>query len=79
MRIKRRTAAIQPGITKDALEKMICWTVIDSGCSWHCHPHFEDLINTRKCDDTMSGIDGKPQRVKCIGDLPALARDHSGT
>ena len=79
LRIKRRTAAVQPGITKDALENMICWTVIDSGCSWHCHPHFEDLINTRKCDDTMSGIDGKPQRVKCIGDLPALARDHGGT
>eukprot|EP00964_Phaeocystis_antarctica_P095387 scaffold61861_cov79-Phaeocystis_antarctica.AAC.1 len=23
----------------------------------------------------MAGIDGKPQRVKCIGDLPALVRD----
>ena len=56
--------------------KMMCWTVIDSGCSWHCHPHLSDLINTRACSDTMSGIDGKPQRVKCIGDLPALARDH---
>ena len=46
------------------LATMICWTVVDSGCSWHCHPHSEDLINKRKCDDTMSGIDGKPQRVK---------------
>ena len=26
----------------------------------------------------MSGIDGKPQQVKCIGDLPALVRDSSG-
>ena len=56
----------------------ICWGVIDSGCSWHCHPHIDDLINRRPCNDTMAGIDGKPQRVKCIGDLPALARDSSG-
>ena len=57
---------------------MILWTVVDSGCSWHCHPHSEDLINTRKCNDTMAGIDGKARKVKCIGDLPALVRDHSG-
>ena len=57
---------------------MVRWTVIDSGYSWHCHPHLADLTNTRACNDTMSGIDGKPQRVKCIGDLPALARDHNG-
>ena len=56
----------------------ICWGVIDSRCSWHCHPHIDDLINRRPCNDTMAGIDGKPQRVKCIGDLPALARDSSG-
>ena len=56
----------------------VCWAVIDSGCSWHCHPHASDLINQRPCHDTMSGIDGKPQQVKCIGDLPALVRDSSG-
>ena len=56
----------------------ICWAVIDSGCSWHCHPYIDDLINQRPCRDTMAGIDGKPQRVKCIGDLPALVRDSTG-
>ena len=66
-------------LTSQSLKTLICWAVIDSGCSWHCHPHAEDLINTRPCSDTMTGIDGKPQAVKCIGDLPALARDHLGT
>ena len=58
--------------------RAICWAVIDSGCSWHCHPRADDLINQRPCNDTMSGIDGKPQRVKCIGDLPAFVRDSTG-
>ena len=58
--------------------KAICWAVIDSGCSWHCHPHVNDLINRRPCFDTMTGIDGKPQRVKCIGDLPIYVRDSTG-
>ena len=58
---------------------MLVWAVIDSGCSWHCHPYADDLINTRPCNDTMTGIDGKPQSVTCIGDLPALTRDHLGT
>jgi len=26
----------------------------------------------------MTGIDGKPQKVTCIGDLPAMTRDHLG-
>ena len=60
------------------IAKYICWSVIDSGCSWHCHPHINDLINRRPCNDTMTGIDGKPQKVTCIGDLPALSRDHLG-
>ena len=60
------------------IAKYICWSVIDSGCSWHCHPHIKDLINRRPCNDTMTGIDGKPQKVTCIGDLPALSRDHLG-
>lgn len=64
--------------TKINLSTLICWAVIDSGCSWHCHPHAKDLINGRPCNDTMTGIDGKPQKVTCIGDLPALTRDHLG-
>ena len=60
------------------ISKFVCWTIIDSGCSWHCHPHIKDLINRRPCNDTLTGVDGKPQKVSCIGDLPALARDHLG-
>jgi hypothetical protein len=54
------------------------WVVVDSGCSWHCHYRREDLINLRPCGDTMTGVDGKPQRVTHIGDMPAMARDHAG-
>ena len=67
-----------PPSSKVALSSLICWSVIDSGCSWHCHPNANDLVNTRRCSDTMTGIDGKPQTVTCIGDLPALTRDHLG-
>ena len=54
------------------------WVVVDSGCSWHCHYRREDLINLRPCGDTMTGVDGKPQRVTHIGDMPAMARDRDG-
>jgi len=66
------------GSGKLSAAKAICWAVIDSGCSWHCHPCELDLINRRPCRDTMTGIDGKPQRVKCIGDLPIYVRDSTG-
>ena len=70
---------VMPSIpTATGAAKAICWAVIDSGCSWHCHPRESDLINKRPCKDTMTGIDGEPQQVKCIGDLPALVRDSSG-
>ena len=70
---------ISPTQVKPDFYAMLVWAVIDSGCSWHCHPYADDLINTRPCNDTMTGIDGKPQSVTCIGDLPALTRDHLGT
>ena len=73
-----RALLSQKPASKVSPSTQICWSVIDSGCSWHCHPYIKDLINTRRCNDTMTGIDGKPQKVTCIGDLPALTRDHLG-
>ena len=53
--------------------------VIDSGATWNCHPYEEDLINKRPTNDTVSGVTGGDCKITCIGDLPALARDHKGT
>eukprot|EP00965_Chrysotila_dentata_P054078 1794633-Pleurochrysis_carterae.AAC.1 len=39
----------------------ICF-VVDSGCTWHIHPHRDDLINIRPCTDRVTGIDGRTQR-----------------
>ena len=75
---KRRSTSAATSSPSNQLESMLCWAVVDSGCSWHCHPIESDLINRRKCNDTMTGIDGKPQQVKCIGDLPVLVRDRNG-
>ena len=75
---KRRSTTTATSSPPNQLESVICWAVVDSGCSWHCHPIESDLINRRKCNDTMTGIDGKPQQVKCIGDLPVLVRDRNG-
>ena len=74
----RRRKSTTTTTAPSQLESLICWAVVDSGCSWHCHPVESDLINRRKCNDTMTGIDGKPQQVKCIGDLPVLVRDRNG-
>ena len=52
--------------------------VLDSGCTMTCHPYASDLINHRPSNETMSGIDGKPKRVKLVGDLPVVARDKHG-
>jgi hypothetical protein len=53
--------------------------VLDSGCTMTCHPIASDLINHRPSNETMSGIDGKPQRVKLVGDLPIIAKDKRRT
>eukprot|EP00965_Chrysotila_dentata_P094898 3138736-Pleurochrysis_carterae.AAC.1 len=52
--------------------------VVDSGCTWHIHPHASDLVNTRTTDEVISGVDGKPQRVLLIGDMPLEAVDSRG-
>eukprot|EP00965_Chrysotila_dentata_P136442 4511888-Pleurochrysis_carterae.AAC.1 len=52
--------------------------VVDSGCTWHIHPHLSDLVNVRACHDLVAGIDGRPQRCTAIGDLPICAMNESG-
>ena len=49
--------------------------VMDSGCTWHAHPHKEHLINYRQRNEVLAGCDGNTCRVEGIGDLPVLARD----
>eukprot|EP00965_Chrysotila_dentata_P019943 660400-Pleurochrysis_carterae.AAC.1 len=44
--------------------------IVDSGCTWHIHPHISDLVNVRACDDRVAGIDGRPQTCTAIGDMP---------
>ena len=52
--------------------------VLDSGCTMHCHPFPEHLINRRPSNETMRGISGKPHRVQFIGDLPISMADVHG-
>eukprot|EP00965_Chrysotila_dentata_P167486 5530846-Pleurochrysis_carterae.AAC.1 len=52
--------------------------VVDSGCTWHIHPHMSDLVNVKTCHDQVAGINGKPQRCIAIGDLPVTAMNDSG-
>jgi hypothetical protein len=52
--------------------------VMDSGCTMSCHPYAGDLINHRPSRETMSGIDGIKRKVRLVGDLPVVARDHCG-
>jgi transposase InsO family protein len=52
--------------------------IVDSGCSWHIHPHAAHLINSRPCSDSISGIDGLPRRCTLMGDMPIVATDSEG-
>eukprot|EP00965_Chrysotila_dentata_P052951 1756108-Pleurochrysis_carterae.AAC.1 len=37
--------------------------VVDSGCTWHIHPHLQDLVDVRPIQEFISGVDGRPQRA----------------
>eukprot|EP00965_Chrysotila_dentata_P001455 47686-Pleurochrysis_carterae.AAC.1 len=49
--------------------------VVDSGCTFHIHPHLQDLINTRPCTESVSGVDGRPRPCVAVGDLPLTVRN----
>ena len=46
------------------------WFIIDSGCTYHCHPMADDLINAKPCSQHMIAADGSRHRITIIGDLP---------
>ena len=52
--------------------------VMDSGCTFHCHPRREDLINFKPCSECMTGIAGNKCMITGIGDLPIRSRDRAG-
>eukprot|EP00965_Chrysotila_dentata_P177698 5869820-Pleurochrysis_carterae.AAC.1 len=49
--------------------------VVDSGCTFHIHPHLRDLINVQPCTESVSGVDGRPRPCVAVGDLPLTVRD----
>ena len=52
--------------------------IIDSGASFHVHPHAEDLVNLKPCNNRIMGIDHHPHDCSSLGDLPILARGTDG-
>ena len=53
------------------------WFIIDSGCTYHCHPMADDLINAKPCSQHMIAADGSRHRITIIGDLPLMVRDRN--
>ena len=60
------------------LADLAMWFIIDSGCTYHCHPVSSDLINQKRSHQHMVAADGSRHRITFIGDLPLVARDRKG-
>ena len=63
---------------KATLVGTLIYLVLDSGCTWHCHPHQSDLINFRYKKEIITGISGGECEVVGIGDLPMIGKDDQG-
>ena len=63
---------------KNSLFGVMMALVMDSGCTFHCHPHKSDLLNVRPLRERMMGIDGHACDITGIGDLPIVAKDRNG-
>ena len=74
-RIKMRKSKRSRGLPINARAISL---VVDSGASWHIHPHVQDLVHVRKCSDTMTGLDRIIRRATHIGDMPVLAKTLDG-
>lgn len=72
---KRRSKRSR-GLSKFAVALAL---VMDSGCTWHVHPIETDLVNIRRCRDTVEGIHRKVHVCSSMGDLPIGAQDADGT
>ena len=49
--------------------------IVDSGASFHVHPHLSHLTNLRPCTDRITGIDHKPHKCPQMGDLKIAVKD----
>ena len=60
------------------LMHLTAWFIVDSGCTYHCHPTAGDLINSKPCSQHMIAANGSRHRITLIGDLPLLVRSRDG-
>ena len=61
-----RDSARHAGHKPPTAESPTFEAVIDSGCTWHAHPHLEELILTHPYDDKISTADGANHTAICI-------------
>ena len=62
----------------DARDDAKITLAVDSGSTWHLHPHRDQLHNLRPCNDSIKGIGGASQQCVEMGDLSFSALDENG-
>ena len=72
--MKKASQAAANSVLGSALISM----VMDSGCTYHCHPHRSDLINFKPRVENMFSADGASCPVTGMGDLPVVCKDKAG-
>ena len=68
-------AGLSDGSVLRRIMHLATWFIVDSGCTYHCHPMSDDLINVKPCSQHMIAADGSRHRITMIGDLPLMVRD----
>ena len=62
-------------VLDSALGGALISLVMDSGCTYHCHPRKSDLINFKPRVENMLSADGAACPVTGMGDLPIVCKD----
>ena len=52
--------------------------IVDSGCTFHLHNDASDLINSRICEDTISGLSDSSVNCTVMGDMPVAIKTDDG-
>ena len=65
-------------VLDSALGGALISLVMDSGCTYHCHPRKSDLINFKPRVENMLSADGAACPVTGMGDLPIVCKDKAG-
>ena len=52
--------------------------IVDSGCTFHLHNDANDLINVRRCEDTISGLSDSSVNCSVMGDMPVAVKTADG-